>query len=137
MSKHDSEYIVRDSQGTQVDLNDLTVKCMADTQRILANDEISAVIYVGDLDLHVVTGVSHPVTGEPPPDPRGYCGKNVQEITLLRFPPLSMRRQIGAVMKSVLESTVFIVKDGEGLRKVKARDLKPGMILKSGEKVLI
>jgi hypothetical protein len=48
---------------------------------------------------------------------------------------MSVRRQIGSVVKTLSSESVFVIKDGDALRKVKAQDLKAGMILHTGEKV--
>jgi len=39
------------------------------------------------------------------------------------------------VVKSLSADSVFVIRDGDALRKVRAIDLKPGMVLRTGEKV--
>jgi hypothetical protein len=39
------------------------------------------------------------------------------------------------VVLSVTADTVFLVRSGTSIRKVRAEDLRPGMIVASGEKV--
>jgi hypothetical protein len=59
----------------------------------------------------------------------------VTEISRARFGTRILRRQIGATVMSVTSDATFVIKEGSVLRKVRAEDLEPGMMLASGEKV--
>jgi len=100
----------------------------------LADDEVGLVVYVGDMDIYSISALGHPETGSPPADPSGHWAQRVSEISVVRFGE-SVRRQIGSVVKTLSADSVLIIQDGDNLRKVRAADLKPGMILHSGEKV--
>jgi hypothetical protein len=101
---------------------------------MLVDDEVGLVMYIGDLEIYAVTGLGHPETGDPPPDASGYWVQKVNEVSVVRF-GTSVRRQIGSVVKSLAADSVFVIRDGDALRKVRAIDLKPGMVLRTGEKV--
>jgi hypothetical protein len=126
--------ILINSKSERVDVDELVERCRSDPNRILADDEIGIVVYVGDLDIHAVSGLGHPETGDPPPDSRGHWGQRVTEISVSRFGS-SARHQIGSVVKSLYGDSVFMIREGDSLRKVRAEDLKPGMVLNTGEKV--
>jgi hypothetical protein len=64
-----------------------------------------------------------------------YLAQPVNEIARSRFPTRVIRRQIGPTVLSVTADAVFIVRDGNSLKKVRAENLEAGMILSSGEKV--
>ena len=140
MGKHESlssmsdKPILFNSKRERVDVDALIDSCRSDPNRILADDEVGLVVYVGDLDIYSVSALGHPETGNPPPDPSGLWAQKVNEISVIRFGE-SVRRQIGSVVKTLSADSVLVIRDGDGLRKVRAADLKPGMILRSGEKV--
>ncbi len=100
----------------------------------IADDEVGFVAYVGDMDIFTISGLGHPVTGAPSPHERGHWVQKVSEISIVRFGE-SIRRQIGSVVKTMATDSIFVIRDGDILRKVKAKDLKPGMVLHTGEKV--
>src|SRR5689334_3731518 len=122
------------SKRERVDVDELIERCRSDPNRILADDEVGLVVYVGDLDIYSVSGLGHPTSGDPPPDENGYWAQKVNEVSLLRF-ATSIRRQIGSVVKSLSADSVLVIRDGDSLLKVKAKDLKPGMVIHTGEKV--
>lgn len=122
------------SRGEKIDVDDLIQRCRSDVNRILADDEVGLVVYVGDMDVYGVAGLGHPVTGHPPWDSNAYWTQKVNEVSLIRFGE-TVRRQIGSVVKSLPAGSVFVVRDGDKLRKVRAEKLKPGMTLHTGEKV--
>jgi hypothetical protein len=126
--------ILINSKKERVDVEALIDKCRSDSNRILADDEVGLVVYVGDLDIYSVSALGHPETGNPPADPSGHWAQKVNEISVIRFGE-SVRRQIGSVVKTLSADSVLVIRDGDSLRKVRAADLKPGMILRSGEKV--
>jgi len=126
--------ILINSKHERVDVEALIDRCRSDCNRILADDEVGLVVYVGDLDIYSVSALGHPETGKPPPDPSGHWALKVNEISVIRFGE-SVRRQIGSVVKTLSADSVLVIRDGDSLRKVRAADLEPGMILRSGEKV--
>ncbi len=126
--------ILINSKHERVDVDALVDSCRSDPNRILADDEVGLVVYVGDLDIYSISALGHPETGNPPPDRTGHWAQRVNEISVIRFGE-SLRRQIGSVVKTLSTDSVFVIRDGDSLRKVRAADLKPGMILRSGEKV--
>lgn len=126
--------ILVDSKHERVDVDELVERCRSNPNRILADDEIGLVVYVGDMDIYAVSGLGHPATGDPPPEMRGHWVQRVNQVSVSRFGS-SVRRQIGSVVKTLSADSVFVVRDGSSLLKVKAKDLKPGMILRTGEKV--
>lgn len=126
--------VLTNSKRERIDIDELIKKCRADPNRVLADDEVGLVVYVGDLDIYTVSGLGHPETGDPPPDMRGHWVQKVNEVSIDRFGN-SVRRQIGSVVKTLSADSVFVIQDGDKLLKVKAKDLKPGMVLRTGEKV--
>jgi hypothetical protein len=126
--------VLINSKHERVEIDELIERCRSDSNRILADDEVGLVVYVGDLDIFSVSALGHPETGEPPPSASGHWAQKVTEVSLLRF-GATVRRQIGSVVKTLSADSVLVIRDGDSLRKIKAADLKPGMILRSGEKV--
>lgn len=126
--------ILVNSKGEKVDVDDLIQQCRSEPNRILADDEVGLVVYVGDLEIYSVASLGHPVTGYGKPDSSAYWTKRITEISLIRFGD-TVRRQIGSVVRSLSADSVFVVREGDKLRKVTAKDLKPGMTLRTGEKV--
>jgi hypothetical protein len=126
--------ILFNARRERVDVEALIDRCRSDPNRILADDEVGLVVYVGGLDIYSVSALGHPETGTPPPDPSGHWAPKVNEISVIRFGE-SVRRQIGSVVKTLSSDSVLVIRDRDSLRKVRAADLKPGMILRSGEKV--
>lgn len=126
--------VLVNSKRENVDIDALIETCRSNPNRILADDEVGLVVYVGDLDVYTVSGLGHPETGDPPPDITGHWVQKVNEMTVVRFGS-SVRHQIGSVVKSLSADSVFVIRDDQTLRKVKAKDLKPGMVLRTGEKV--
>lgn len=114
----------RDGQPIQVDF--LIARFQKEEpHRMLADDEIGLVVYVGDLDIYRLSPTSD---GE-------ILAERVTEISRARFSTEIMRKQIGAIVISVTADTVFVIRDGDGYKKVRAENLKPNMILATGEKV--
>lgn len=126
--------VLINSKSERVDVDELIEQCRSDPKRILADDEVGTVVYIGDLDIHAVTGIGHPTTGAVPPGSPGYWAQKVYQISVVRFGG-TVRHQIGSVVKSLSNDSVFMIRDGDSLRKVCAADLKPGMVLHTGEKV--
>lgn len=114
-----------DSMGQRLDIDELVEKLREEGSRVLADDEVGIVLYTGDLDIFQLQ----------PTDHGDYLAKPVTEIRRPRFSTRVLRRQIGAAVVSVTADAVFVAKDGERLRKVRAEDLEVGMVLESEEKV--
>ncbi len=125
--------VLINSRQERIDIEELIERCRSEPKRILADDEVGLVVYVGDLDVLAVTGVGHPETGDASPDPDGHWVQKVNEVSLVRFGK-TVRRQIGSVVRTLSEDSVFHVSDGSTIRKVKAVDLKPGMILRTAKR---
>ena len=126
--------VLVNSKHERVDVDELIEACRSDPNRILADDEVGLVAYVGDLDVYSVSALGHPETGSPGPSSGGQWVQKVNEVSIIRF-GASVRRQIGSVVKTLSADSVMVIRDGDSLRKVRAADLKPGMMLRSGEKV--
>lgn len=126
--------ILVNSKRERIDFDALVDTCRLEPNRILADDEVGLVVYVGDMDIYSVSAIGHPETGDAPLGSTGHWAQKVNEISTIRFGE-SVRRQIGSVVRTLSADSVHVVRDGESLRKVRAADLKPGMILHSGEKV--
>lgn len=122
-----------DSHGGEIDLEKFVEDHRKDEKRVLADDEIGLVLYVGDLDVFTVSALADPETGVP--HPIGTYLKKVSQISQVRFPAPSVRHQIGSVVASFSADTPFLVAEDGRIRKVRADDLSKGMILASGEKV--
>lgn len=86
---------------------------------------VGLVIYVGDLEIYELVPID---TGE-------LFARLVTQISCPRFPTRILRKQIGARVMSITSDAVFIIREGDALKKVRAEKLTPGMVLASGEKV--
>ena len=114
-----------DGQGQRLDVDALVETLRKEPQRILADDEVGLVLYVGDLNLYTLK----------PTESGEFLAAPVTEISRPRFSGRMLRKQIGATVLSVTADAVFVVRDGDVLKKVRAEKLEPGMVLASGEKV--
>jgi hypothetical protein len=113
------------SDGTPIQLDLLIEELKKDEKRVLADDEIGLVLYVGDLDIYQLK----------PTNGGEFLAQPVTQISRPRFHTRILRKQIGSTVLSVTEDAVFIVRDRQLLKKVRAEKLKPGMVLATGEKV--
>jgi cytochrome P450 len=113
------------SDGQPVDIDALVEWLRGEPQRILADDEVGLILYVGDLGIYNLK----------PTDSGEFLAQPVTEISRPRFSTRVLRKQIGATVLSVTADAVFVVRDGNTLKKVRAEKLEPGMMLASGEKV--
>lgn len=113
------------SNGTPIQLDRLIEKLRQDKKRVLADDEIGVVLYVGDLKIYQMK----------PTDSGEFLAQPVIQISRPRFHTRILRKQIGSTVLSVTEDAVFIIQENQKLKKVGAEKLKPGMILATGEKV--
>lgn len=125
MSSPSEQIILIDEMGQRIDIEECILQLRTDTRRVLVDDEIGVVIYVGDLNVYKLK----------PQDEGGYLAQKVNEISSSRFSKHLIRKQIGSVVCSVTADTVFLVTEGDFIKKVRAENLKKGMILVTGEKV--
>ena len=119
------QLILVDSDGHAVDVDTLVERLRKEPQRTLADDEVGVVIYVGDLGIYSLK----------PTESGDFLAQPVTEISRPRFSTRVLRKQIGATVLSVTADAVFVVRDGNTLKKVRAEKLEPGMVLASGDKV--
>ena len=119
------QVILVDSDGRPVEIDSLVERLRNEPQRVLADDEIGVVLYVADLGLYNLK----------PTESGGFLAQPVTEISRARFSTRVLRKQIGATVLSVTADAVFVIRDGQTLRKVRAEKLEPGMVLANGEKV--
>jgi hypothetical protein len=87
--------------------------------------EIGVVVHVGDLGIYSLK----------PTDSGAFLAQHVTEISRPRFSTRILRKQIGAIVLSVTADAVFVIRDGNGLKKIRAEKLEPGMELANGDKV--
>ena len=113
------------SDGQRVDVDALVERLRGEPERILADDAVGLVLYVGGLGIYNLK----------PTDSGDFLAQPVTEISRPRFSTSVLRKQIGAVVLSVTADAVFVIRDGSTLKKVRAEKLEPGMMLASGEKV--
>lgn len=111
--------------GTPIQIDELVERLRKESQRILADDEVGLTLYVGDLEIY---NMKPTASGE-------FLAQLVTEVSRPRFSMRILRKQIGAIMLSVTADAVFIIQNGNMLKKVRAEKLEPGMVLASGEKV--
>lgn len=119
------QHILVDENGGRVSVADLVEQLRHDPRRVLADDEIGLIVYVGDLRLYELR----------PTESGEFIASKVTQISRPRFPVRILRKQIGARVFSVTADAVFVVREKDVLKKVRAEKLKPGMMLASGEKV--
>jgi hypothetical protein len=114
-----------DSDGQIVEIDSFIEQLRGEPNRVLADDEVGLVLYVGDLGIYSLK----------PTDSGAFLAQPVTEISRPRFSTRVLRKQIGATVLSVTADAVFVGKDGSALKKVRAEKLEAGMFLASGEKV--
>jgi len=119
--------LIVDSEGNKVDVDILMEKYADDSNRVLADDEIGKVLYIGDLNFYSL---------KPLPD-GNYLAQKLMQIRKSRYGTRLIRKQIGGVVLSVTSDTVFLVKEDDHIKKVRAEGLEKGMVLISGEKVFL
>ena len=119
------QLLLVDKEGKPIALDELFERVRQNESRVLADDEVGLIVYVGDLGFYEMTPTE---TGE-------FLARPVTQVSRPRFAVRILRRQIGARVFSVTADAVFVIRDGNALRKVRAEKLDPGMVLASGEKV--
>lgn len=65
----------------------------------------------------------------------GSFSRNLSHKSLVLDFTHILRKQIGATVLSVTEDAVFVIREGQSLKKIRAEKLEPGMVLATGEKV--
>lgn len=118
------QLILVDSDGHAVDVDTLVERFRKELQRTLADDEVGVVIYAGDLGIYSLK----------PTESGDFLAQPVTEISRPRFSTRVLRKQIGATVLSVTADAVFVVRDGNTLKKVRAEKLDAGMVLANGDK---
>jgi hypothetical protein len=119
------QVILVDGAGKTLEVDALVERLRSEKGRILADDEVGLVLYVGDLGIYRLK----------PTENGAFLAQPVTEISRPRFSTRLIRKQVGATVLSVTADAVFVVKDGDELKKVRAENLEAGMVLASGEKV--
>lgn len=125
MAVPSEQILLVDSNGNSIDIDALVEKIRNEPERILADDEVGFVIYVGGLRIYNLK----------PTDGGDFLAQPVTEISRPRFSSRVIRKQIGPTVLSVTSDAVFVVREGKTLKKVRAEKLEPGMVLATGEKV--
>ncbi len=125
MASPNKQIILANREGKAVSADELVETLRQDESRILADDEVGLIIYVGDLGLYELV----------PTETHEFFARPVVQISRPRFPARILRKQIGARVFSVTADAVFVIRDGDTLRKVRAEKMTAGMVLASGEKV--
>jgi intein/homing endonuclease len=125
MSSPGHQFIIIDNNKNRITVDEIFNRYGNDEKRIIAKDEIGKCLYIGDLDYYSLKTL---------PDGQ-YIAQRLNEVRLSRFSTELIRRQIGGTVLSVTIDTVFLVRKDDQILKVRAEDLKKGMILTTGEKV--
>ncbi|OPY84722.1 MAG: hypothetical protein A4E65_00235 [Syntrophorhabdus sp. PtaU1.Bin153] len=119
------QIILVDLDGKHVEVDDLVESLRGEPERVLADDEIGLVLYVGGLGIYQLK----------PTESGEFLAQQVTEISRPRFSTRVLRKQIGATVLSITSDAIFVVQEGNTLKKVRAEKLEPGTILATGEKV--
>jgi hypothetical protein len=114
-----------DGSGKRIRADDLIERLRKEQARVLTDDEVGLVIYVGDLEIYSLK----------PTQSGAFLAQRVTEISRTRFSMRVLRKQIGATVLSVTADAFFVIREGKELKKVRAEKLEAGMVLASGEKV--
>jgi hypothetical protein len=125
MSSPKEQVVLVDRMGKGVDPDELVEKLRRQGEGILVDDDVGVVVYVGNLGIYELS----------PTDSGEFIANPVIQISRPRFSARVIRKQIGAKVFSVTADAVFVIREGEIVRKVRAEKLEPGMVLASGEKV--
>lgn len=125
MAIPEEQIILVDSEGNHVEIDALVERIRGEPERILADDEVGLVLYIGGLGVYNLKPID---SGE-------FLAQPVTEISRPRFSTRVLRKQIGSTVLSVTSDAIFVIRDGKTLKKVRAEKLEPGMVLATGEKV--
>jgi hypothetical protein len=126
MAVPSSQVIFVDSDDKPIDLDRLVEKLRVDGKCVLADDEVGFIAYVGGMGFYEL---------RPTESSGQFIASPVTQISRPRSPARVLRKQIGASVFSVTADAVFVIREGDKLKKVRAEKLEPGMVLASGEKV--
>jgi hypothetical protein len=121
----EQQMMLVDGNGKRIRADDLIERLRKEQARVLADDEVGLVLYVGDLGIYSLK----------PTQSGAFLAQRVTEISRTRFSMRVLRKQIGATVLSVTADAPFVIRDGKELKKVRAEKLEAGMVLASGEKV--
>src|SRR5260370_37065121 len=99
------QIILVDNEGRPVEVDTLVEDLRSEQKRILADDEIGLVLYVGDLGIYNLM----------PTDSGEFLAQLVTEISRPRFSTRVLRKQIGATALSVTSGSVIVICGGRGL----------------------
>ena len=125
MGSPTEQIILIDSDGKRVEIDVLVERLRGEPERICGAIEVGLVLYVGGLGFYNLK----------PTDSGEFLAQQVTEISRPRFSTRVLRKQIGATVLSVTTDAIFVVREGNALKKVRAEKLEPGMVLATGEKV--
>ena len=114
-----------DILGNPIDIDELINNLIHNNERVLVNDEIGIIIYVADLELFSLKYLDNSL----------ILAEKIFQIKRNRYGTKLVRHQIGNSIYSMTSDTIFLIKEDDYIRKIRAESLQPGMILKSGEKV--
>ncbi len=96
MASPDEHLLLVDRDGKSIAIDELVQKLRGDQSRMLADDQVGLVIYVGDMDIYELVPIE---TG-------GFLARHVTQISRPRFPVQILRKQIGARVFSVTADAV-------------------------------
>lgn len=113
MASPKEQLLLVDSEGKRIAVDELIEQVRHDKSRVLANDEVGIIVYVGDLGIYEMT----------PTETGDFLARPVTQISQPRFAVRILRKQIGARVFSVTADAVFVIRDGNSLRKVRAEKL--------------
>lgn len=119
------QLVIVDSAGKRIDVEKFVEDLIKEEHRILAHDEFGTVLYIGDLDIYSLKPLEN---GE-------FLAQKLREISRPRFTTQLVRHQIGPTVFSMTSDTVFLIREGETIKKVRADKLKKGVTLANGDKV--
>lgn len=86
MASPKEQLLLVDSEGKLIAVDEFIEKVRQDESRVLADDEVGLVVYVGDLGIYEMTPTE---TGE-------FLAHPVTQVSRPRFAVRILRRQIGA-----------------------------------------
>jgi intein/homing endonuclease len=127
MSSPNNQFLIIDKNGHRITIDEIFERYGNEEKRIIADDEIGKCLYVGDLEYYSAKELSN----------KQYICQRLNEVRSSRFSTELIRRQIGGTVLTMTADTVFLVKKDDHIIKVRAEDLKKGMILGTGEKVYL
>jgi hypothetical protein len=125
MSSPNHHFLIIDKDNNSVTIDEIFERHGNEEKRVIADDEIGKCLYVGDLEYYSLKPLQN----------SQYIAQRLNEIRSSRFSTELIRRQIGVTVLTVTADKIFLVRKDDYVIKVRAEDLKNGMILVNGEKV--